>query len=87
MKNNYQAALDVWMGKYGSGTQRSAALKKAGYDPDEIQDLVNTFSPEDLAELAKGIPSVSVQPAAEDRVLDVELDLQKYDALRVNFKV
>ena len=32
---------DVIHGKYGNGSERRDALKEAGYDPDEIQDLVN----------------------------------------------
>ena len=35
------AVQDVINGKYGNGNERRNALAEAGYDPDEIQDLVN----------------------------------------------
>ena len=34
-------ADDVIAGKYGTGDERKEALKKAGYDPDEVQKIVN----------------------------------------------
>ena len=89
--NKYEIALQVWQGKWGAEPERSRRLTSAGYDPDEIQDLVNTFSPDDLAMLARGIHNddpVSVPPVSENsRVLKVDLDLTEYDAIQVNFKV
>ena len=89
--NKYEIALQVWQGKWGAEPERSSRLAAAGYDPGEIQDLVNTFGPEDLTKLAKGIHNedpVSVPPVSEDsRVLKVDLDLTEYDAIQVNFKV
>lgn len=89
--NKYEIALQVWRGTWGVQPERGRKLAAAGYDPDEIQDLVETFSPEDLAMLAKGIHNddpVSVPPVSDDsRVLKVDLDLTEYDAIQVNFKV
>lgn len=34
-------AQEVWAGKWGTGADRAARLKKAGYNPDQIQSLVN----------------------------------------------
>ena len=89
--NKYEIALQVWYGKWGAEPERSKRLAAAGYDPNEIQGLVNTFGPEDLTMLAKGIHNegpVSVPPVSEDsRVLKVDLDLTEYDAIQVNFKV
>ena len=36
-----KAVNDVINGKYGSGEERKEALRKAGFDPDEIQKMVN----------------------------------------------
>ena len=36
-----QVADDVIKGKYGTGDERKEALKKLGYDPDEVQKKVN----------------------------------------------
>jgi hypothetical protein len=36
-----KAVDDVINGKYGSGDERKEALRKAGFDPDEIQKMVN----------------------------------------------
>ena len=35
------AVDDVISGKYGTGDERKEALRQAGYDPDQVQDLVN----------------------------------------------
>ena len=38
-----KVAKDVIDGKYGNGDARKIALKKAGYDYDTIQNLVNNM--------------------------------------------
>ena len=40
-----EVAQDVLQGKYGSGTQRREQLKAEGYDPDEVQEMVNSLAP------------------------------------------
>lgn len=40
-KSNTQIAAEVWAGKWGTGSDRAARLKKAGYNPTLIQNLVN----------------------------------------------
>lgn len=40
-KSNSTIAAEVWYGKWGNGASRNAALKKAGYNPNTIQTLVN----------------------------------------------
>ena len=40
-KSNTQIAAEVWAGKWGTGSDRAARLKKAGYNPTLIQQLVN----------------------------------------------
>ena len=43
MKSRVEIARDVIAGYYGSGDKRTAALKKAGYNPDVVQGDVNTL--------------------------------------------
>lgn len=43
-KDYIQAARDVWADKYGSGDERVAALKKAGFDPRIVQHYVNRMA-------------------------------------------
>ena len=40
---NYLAAVDVMNGKYGDGAARRNNLIRAGYDPDQVQKLVNNM--------------------------------------------
>ena len=40
-----EVAQDVLQGKYGSGTQRREQLAAEGYDPDEVQEMVNSLAP------------------------------------------
>lgn len=42
-KDLTRVAKDVIKGKYGNGTDRKANLKKAGYNPDEVQKIVNSL--------------------------------------------
>ena len=41
LKSNSQIAAEVWAGQWGTGSDRVARLKNAGYDPVLIQQLVN----------------------------------------------
>lgn len=41
LKSNTQIAAEVWAGQWGTGSDRVARLKNAGYDPVLIQQLVN----------------------------------------------
>lgn len=43
MKSRLEIARDVIAGYYGSGDKRTAALKREGYDPDQVQGDVNTL--------------------------------------------
>ena len=40
-KTGCELAKEVIAGKWGNGTTRRNALKRAGYDPDEVQRKVN----------------------------------------------
>ena len=39
----YQVALEVIQGKYGTGKARTEALKKEGYNPKDVQKIVNSI--------------------------------------------
>ena len=41
MTANLRAAYDCIDGRYGNGADRVAALRRAGYDPNVVQGLVN----------------------------------------------
>lgn len=41
IKSNLEIAREVIKGKWGNGSERVTKLKKAGYDPETIQKLVN----------------------------------------------
>ena len=43
MKTRVQIARDVITGYYGSGNDRVAKLKKEGYNPEQVQEDVNTL--------------------------------------------
>ena len=62
--NAGEAVNDVIAGKYGTGEERKEALKQAGYDPDQVQDLVNRkLKGEDIStypgETSKEIPATT----------------------------
>lgn len=44
-KSAAEVAQEVWQGKWGVGTDRVQRLRDAGYDPDEVQRLVNQTAP------------------------------------------
>lgn len=43
MSDEMKAAYACIRGDYGNGADRVAALKKAGYDPDVVQSMVNSI--------------------------------------------
>lgn len=71
--SNYKAALDVIAGKYGNGQERVRRLWDAGYNPDTVQSIVNSL-------LSDNPPA---PPEDSDRVLDIEVDLTKYDGINL----
>lgn len=58
-KTATQIAHEVWMGLWGSGDDRTNRLKKAGYNPAQIQDLVNRGVGRTSAPLNQNRPSVT----------------------------
>lgn len=73
MTKNELAAVHVCLGRYGNGQERRAKLAAAGYDPDQVQTIVNGIMTGDL----------EVSKTPEIRPLVVTMDLEKYNALEV----
>ena len=44
-KSASEIAQEVWQGKWGSGSDREKRLRDAGYDPAEVQRIVNQTAP------------------------------------------
>ena len=79
MKSNFEIAKEVIGGKWGNGDARRISLQNAGYDYDAIQYLVNKIvSGESVDEPATPDPS---NPNSTARLLNVEVDLTKYDGV------
>ena len=74
MKTNQQIAVEVIAGRWGVGEQRKKQLASAGYDPAAIQSIVNAL-----------MSGADIVPLDNSRILQVELDLQKYDGIKVVF--
>ena len=73
--SNYKAALDVIAGKYGNGEERIKRLWDAGYNPQAVQTIVNALMSDN-------------PPAPEDskNILEIEVDLSKYDGINLILK-
>lgn len=83
-KDNVKCALDVIAGKYGNHEARKQALAKAGYDYATVQGLVNDILygklyPDDVLK-----DDVAI---AEDDILNVDYDPEKYKAICINIIV
>lgn len=70
------AAVHVCLGRYGNGDERRRRLTEAGFDPDQIQGIVNRIM----------YDQIEPTPGDDIRPLSVELDLEKYNALEVIIK-
>lgn len=73
MTKNELAAVHVCLGRYGNGGERRQRLAKAGFDPDQVQTIVNDIMAGDMR--AAETPEI--------RPLVVTMDLEKYNALEV----
>lgn len=73
--SNYKAALDVIAGKYGNGEERIKRLWDAGFNPTAVQTIVNALMSDN-------------PPAPEDseNILEIEVDLSKYDGINLILK-
>lgn len=73
MTKSELAAVHVCLGRYGNGQERRAKLAAAGYDPDQVQAIVNGIMSGDL----------QATETPELHPLVVTMDLEKYNALEV----
>ena len=65
----YRIAQAVIAGRFGNGPDRIQALTAAGYDPAEIQHIVNAILMDDYTE--------------PECLIDVEVDINKYDGINI----
>jgi len=75
VNSNYKAALDVIAGKYGNGEERIKRLWDAGYNPQAVQAMVNAL-------LSDSPPA----PEDSENILEIEVDLSKYDGINLILK-
>lgn len=73
--SNYKAALDVIAGKYGNGEERIKRLWDAGYNPQAVQTIVNAL-------MSDNPPA----PEGSENILEIEVDLSKYDGINLILK-
>lgn len=73
MTKNELAAVHVCLGRYGNGDERRQRLAKAGFDPDQVQTIVNDIMAGDM----RAAETPEIHP------LVVAMDLEKYNALEV----
>ena len=74
--SNYRAALDVIAGRYGNGEERRKRLWDAGFQPDAVQSIVNALMSDSPPE-----PSLD-----SESILEIEVDLKKYDGVNLILK-
>ena len=75
-KSNYEIALEVIRGSWGSGQDRYDRLTAAGYDADKIQKMVNRI-------MAGDHPTDDSEP--EKQTLPVHVNLDRYNAIMLIF--
>lgn len=79
-KSEREIAVEVICGKWGNGDERVVRLVNAGYNPTNIQAIVN--------QIARDIQQFDHAEKVESakQILEVDVDLSKYGALVLNFK-
>ena len=79
MKSNFEIAKEVIDGKWGNGDARRISLQNAGYNYEAIQYLVNKIVSGEGVDVSTA-PGLS-NPNSTARLLNVEVDLTKYDGV------
>lgn len=77
MTDSEKLAIEVIAGKWGNGAARMNALTSSGYNASQVQDIVNQM----LAG-TYGMDVKKYEPV--EKYLEVELDLSKYEGLKIN---
>ena len=91
MKTNLEIAKEVLEGKWGNGSDRKKRLTEAGYNYDDVQGIVNALLNDtyhDVSDTDDAI--VSDEPVLEIKgteTMEVEVDLNKYNSIKLVFKV
>ena len=79
MKTEREVALEVIEGKWGVDDDRIVRLTNAGYNASSVQKVVNNM-------LKNAIVADEPKVTNEQKqILEVDLDLNKYGALIINF--
>lgn len=78
MKRNEVVAVEVLMGKWGNGNQRTRALESCGYDPKAIQSIVNSL-------IDGSFFDDENNNANKNETIEIEVDLNKYDGVCLTF--
>lgn len=76
MKSNYEIAKEVIAGLWGNNPERITKLANAGYNPTDVQGIVNAL-------IADRQTKIEVDT---ERILEIDFDTAKYTALKINFK-
>lgn len=79
MKSNFEIAKEVLDGKWGNGDARRISLQNAGYDYEAIQYLVNKIVSGESVDVSTTPDPAN--PNSTARLLNVEVDLTKYDGV------
>ena len=77
-KTDREIAVEVICGKWGNGDDRIVRLVNAGYNPSTIQSIVNQIA-HDMLEYEQAEKHFGKE------ILEVNVDLNKYGALILNF--
>ena len=67
---------DVIAGRYGNGEERRKRLWEAGFQPDAVQSIVNALMSDNPPE----------PPLDSENILEIEVDLKKYDGINLILK-
>ena len=82
--DNYKAALEVLTGTYGIGQARKEALTKAGYNYESVQSIVNSIVKDGMTEQDARKKLKELEKTSVSSFLEVDLDLSKYSAIKIN---
>ena len=91
MKTNLEIAKEVLEGKWGNGADRRKRLTEAGYNYDDVQGIVNALLNDTYNDdVSNDDNIVSDEPVLEIKgteTMEVEVDLNKYNSIKLVFKV
>ena len=84
-KSEREIAVEVICGKWGNGDERVVNLVNAGYNPSNIQAIVNQIA-HDMVEYEQAEKHYGKEILEYGKeILEIDVDLSKYGALILNF--